>query len=78
MAMYGQGFNRAENLTRTVRIDKDVQSFFEDLAEQRKVEFQFIINETLREFMKLPLGSLTSEQVHQELAAAVKIKPSQS
>lgn len=68
---YGGGFQDTGKRPANIRVDSDVAEYFTKLANKREITLQALINETLREVMALPDGTVSLDDLHRELSQVI-------
>jgi uncharacterized protein (DUF4415 family) len=65
-------FYRPNKVQKTIRLDSDIIEYFQHLADQRKIGYQTLINQSLRDSMEHPHGTVDLTDLRKELRTIVR------
>jgi uncharacterized protein (DUF4415 family) len=65
-------FYKPNKVQKTLRIDSDVLDFFKIQADKKKVGYQTLINQILRESMEHPSGLIDVKELRKELRSVIR------
>ncbi len=65
-------FYRPNKVQKTIRFDADVVEYFQNLAEKQNIGYQTLINQSLRNLMEHPVGTVDRIELRKELRDIVR------
>ena len=65
-------FFRENKVQKTLRLDADVLKYFQSLSTRKHIPYQTLINNTLRDAMTQPVGSIDLKLLRKEIRSAVQ------
>jgi uncharacterized protein (DUF4415 family) len=65
-------FFRPNKVQKTIRLDSDIIDYFQNLSERKKVGYQTLINQSLRDAMEHPSGTVDLNVLRNELRTILR------
>jgi len=65
-------FYKPRKIQKTIRFDEDVVEFFQKEADKQKIGYQTLINQSLRQLMTHPSGTVDRKELRKELRDIVR------